>query len=121
MIGTHQQVSVGLNILYGVGTLQYTPNGNIFSGPFPVAGVAGGVAGGGVLVIVLVAMIVIISIVIYSRSSKRKNAQVASLLMQMETMESAMADECKRGGWAWLVLTWVRLYYSDRGYYKTLM
>ena len=94
-------MSVGLSLSYSVGSLQYVSNGGGGSTstgePFPVAAVGGGVGGGGVLVVVVVAMIVIISVVVYGRSSKRKNAQVASLLMQMKSMESAMADECKRG------------------------
>eukprot|EP00731_Ephydatia_muelleri_P021672 Em0014g263a len=91
-------VSVGLNPPYSVGFLQYVSNDkNTFvDGSFPVAAVAGGAGGGGVLVLVVVVVIVIISVVVYGRSSRRKNAQVASLLMQMESMESAMADECKR-------------------------
>ena len=82
-----------------MGFLQYVSNDkNTFvDGSFPVAAVAGGAGGGGVLVLVVVVVIVIISVVVYGRSSRRKNAQVASLLMQMESMESAMADECKRG------------------------
>ncbi|KAL5475138.1 hypothetical protein EMCRGX_G027197 [Ephydatia muelleri] len=91
-------VSAGLSLVYNVGFLQYISygSGGSIERPFPVAAVAGGAGGGGVLVLVVVVVIVIISVVVYGRSSRRKNAQVASLLMQMESMESAMADECKR-------------------------
>eukprot|EP00731_Ephydatia_muelleri_P021674 Em0014g265a len=92
-------VSAGLSLVYNVGFLQYISygSGGSIERPFPVAAVVGGAGGGGVLVVVVVVVvIVIISVVVYGRSSRRKNAQVASLLMQMESMESAMADECKR-------------------------
>ena len=95
-----EQVSAGLSLVYNVGFLQYISygSGGSIERPFPVAAVVGGAGGGGVLVVVVVVVvIVIISVVVYGRSSRRKNAQVASLLMQMESMESAMADECKRG------------------------
>ena len=80
-----------------MGSLQYSYTAASVVQPFPVATVAGAVSAGGVVVVVVVIVIVSVSVAIYARSAKKKEAQVANLLMQMETMESAMADECKRG------------------------
>eukprot|EP00731_Ephydatia_muelleri_P001990 Em0001g1990a len=91
-------VLVGMNLLHNVGFLKYISSGEyrILNAVFPVAAVAGGVGGGGALVVVVLVVIVTISVMVHGRSSKRKNAQVTSLLMQMESMENAMAEECKR-------------------------
>ena len=88
-----------MNLLHNVGFLKYISSGEyrILNAVFPVAAVAGGVGGGGALVVVVLVVIVTISVMVHGRSSKRKNAQVTSLLMQMENMENAMAEECKRG------------------------
>ena len=63
----------------------------------PVAGVAGGVAGGGVSLILLLVLVVAIILVIHRRDSLKKSHQMDALMMQMETLETNMAEECKRG------------------------
>ena len=65
--------------------------------PFPVASVAGGVAGGGVALVLLLVLVVAIIVVVHRRDSVKKSQQVDALLMQMETLETNMAEECKRG------------------------
>ena len=77
------QVSVGLNILYTVGTLQYTPNGNIIIGAFPVAAVAGGVAG----ILLTVALVLSAIMVAHRRDSLKKSYQIQVLMSQVKTQE----------------------------------
>ena len=72
------QVFVGLNILYHVGTLQYTPNGNIINGAFPVAAVAGGVAG----ILLTVALVLSAIMVAHRRDSLKKSYQIQVLMSQ---------------------------------------
>ena len=65
--------------------------------PFPISGVAGGVAGGGVGLILLLVLVVAIIVVVYRRDSVKKRQQVSALMLQMETLETNTAEECKRG------------------------
>eukprot|EP00731_Ephydatia_muelleri_P021568 Em0014g159a len=65
--------------------------------PFPISGVAGGVAGGGVGLILLLVLVVAIIVVVYRRDSVKKRQQVSALMLQMETLETNRAEECKRG------------------------
>ena len=65
--------------------------------PFPISAVAGGMAGGGVGLILLLDLVVAIIVVVYRRDSVKKRQQVSALMLQMETLETNMAEECKRG------------------------
>ena len=96
-------VAVGRFLSYTLGTVTFLPN-NVTSFPssdvvasFPISGVAGGVAGGGVGLILLLVLVVVIIVVVSRRDSVRKRQQVSALMMQMETLKTNMAEECKRG------------------------
>ena len=49
------------------------------------------------LLVLLLLLVVAIIVVVYRRDSVRKGQQVNALLMQMELLETNMAEECKRG------------------------
>ena len=83
----YQQVSVGLNILYSVGTLQYTPNGNTIIGAFPVAAVAGSVAGGVAGILLTVTLVLSAIVVAHRRDSLKKSYQIQVLMSQVKTQE----------------------------------
>ncbi|KAL5475134.1 hypothetical protein EMCRGX_G027193 [Ephydatia muelleri] len=89
------------NVVVSVGRLlSYTP-GSISLvtstvASFPIPAVAGGVAGGGVGLILLLVLVVAIIVVVYRRDSVKKRQQVSALMLQMETLETNMAEECKR-------------------------
>ena len=87
-------VSVGRSLSYTPGSITLVTSTAL---PFPVAGVAGGVAGGGVSLILLLVLVVAIILVIHRRDSLKKSHQMDALMMQMETLETNMAEECKRG------------------------
>ena len=87
-------VAVGRFLFYTPGSITFVSN-NVAS--FPISAVAGGVAGGGVGLILLLVLVVVIIVVVSRRDSVRKRQQVSALMMQMETLESNMAEECKRG------------------------
>eukprot|EP00731_Ephydatia_muelleri_P021571 Em0014g162a len=65
--------------------------------PFPISGVAGGVTGGGVGLILLLVLVVAIIVVVNRRDSVKKRKQVSALMVQIETLETNMAEECRRG------------------------
>ena len=52
---------------------------------------------GGAVLILLLVLVVTIAVVVHRRNSVKKSRQVGALLMQMETLETNMAEECKRG------------------------
>ena len=85
-------VSVGKSLFYKPGSITF-----VVGSPLPVARVAGGVAGGGVSLILLLFLVVAIMLVAHRRDSLKKSRQVDALMMQMETLETNMAEECKRG------------------------
>ena len=101
-----------LQVVVSVGRfLYYTPGSVtlVAVSPLPVAGVVGGVAGGGVSLVLLLAMlalVVAIILVVHRRDSLKKSCQVDALMMQMETLETNMAEECKRGN-IMCVCVWV--------------
>ncbi|KAL5475131.1 hypothetical protein EMCRGX_G027190 [Ephydatia muelleri] len=93
-------ISVGQSLSYTLGSITFLTNENVVvtsAVPFPIFGVAGGVAGGGVGLILLLALVVAIIVVVYRRDSVKKRQQVSALMVQMETLETKMAEECKRG------------------------
>ena len=81
------QASVGLNILYSVGTLEYTPNGNLIIGAFPVAVVAGSVAGGMASILLTVAIVLSAIVMAHRRDSLMKSYQIQVLMSQVKTQE----------------------------------
>ena len=92
-----------LQVVIAVGRfLSYTPDSITFVSltnnvpSFPILGVAGGVAGGGVGLILLLVLVVVIIVVVSRRDSVRKR-QVSAFMMQMETLKTNMAEECKTG------------------------
>ena len=87
-------VSVGRLLSYTPGSISLVTSTVV---PFPISGVAGGVAGGGVGLIFLLVLVVAIIVVVYRRDSVKKRQQVSALMVQMETLETNMAEECKRG------------------------
>ncbi|KAL5475125.1 hypothetical protein EMCRGX_G027184 [Ephydatia muelleri] len=86
-------VSVGRLLSYTPGSISLVTSNVV---PFPISGVAGGVAGGGVGLILLLVLVVAIIVVVYRRDSVKKRQQVSALMVQMETLETNMAEECKR-------------------------
>eukprot|EP00731_Ephydatia_muelleri_P021558 Em0014g149a len=90
-------ISVGQSLSYTLGSITFLTNAVVTSAvPFPISGVAGGVAGGGVGLILLLVLVVAIIVVVYRRDSVKKRQQVSALMVQMETLETNMAEECKR-------------------------
>ena len=85
-------VSVGRFLYYTPGRIMF-----VVVSPLSVAGVAGGVAGGGVILLLLLVLVVAIILLIHRRDSLKKSRQVDALMIQMETLETNMAEECKRG------------------------
>ena len=79
-------VSVGRSLSYTPGSITLLTSTAL---PFPVAGVAGGVAGGGVSLILLIVAIILVA----CRRESVMRSQVDVLLMQMKTL----AEENKRG------------------------
>ena len=79
-------VSVGRSLSYTPGSITFVTSTAL---PFPVAGVAGGVAGGGVSLILLIVAIILVA----CRRESVMRSQVDVLLMQMKTL----AEENKRG------------------------
>ena len=79
-------VSVGRSLSYAPGSITFVTSS---ASQFPVAGVAGGVAGGGVCLVLLIAAVIL---VVRRRESVMKS-QVDVLMMQMKTL----AEENKRG------------------------
>ena len=91
-------ISVGQSLSYILGSITFLINPVVTSViPFPISGVAGGVAGGGVGLILLLVLVVAIIVVVYRRDSMKKRQQVSALMVQMETLETNMVEECKRG------------------------
>ena len=91
-------VSVGQSLSYTIGSITFLTNTvETVVIPFPISGVAGGVAGGGVGLILLLVLVVAIIVVVYRRDSVKKRQQVSALMVQMETLETNRAEECKRG------------------------
>eukprot|EP00731_Ephydatia_muelleri_P021662 Em0014g253a len=86
-------VSVGRLLSYTPGSISLVTSNVV---PFPIPAVAGGVAGGGVGLILLLVLVVAIIVVVYRRDSVKKRQQVSALMVQMETLETNMAEECKR-------------------------
>ena len=87
-------VSVGRLLSYTPGSISLVTS-TVAS--FPIPAVAGGVAGGGVGLILLLVLVVAIIVVVYRRDSVKKRQQVSALMVQMETLETNMAEECKKG------------------------
>ena len=93
-------ISVGQSLSYTLGSITFLTNANAVvtsAVPFPISVVAGGVAGGGVGLILLLVLVVAIIVVVYRRDSVKKRQQVSALMVQMETLKTNMAEECKRG------------------------
>ena len=91
-------MKVGKFLSYTPGVVTYfTGTSPPSSVPFFVVPVAVGV-GGGVLVLFLVMVVVMVVVIVrYKWDSTKKSHQVDNLLMMLETWETNMADECKRG------------------------
>ena len=87
-------VSVGRSLSYTPGSITLVTS---TVSQFPVTKVVGGVAGGGVSLFLLLVLVVAIVLVAHRRDSLKKRRQVNALMMQMETLETNMAEECKRG------------------------
>ena len=91
-------ISVGQSLSYTLGSITFLTNAVVASAvPFPITAVAGGVVGGGVGLILLLVLVMAIIVVVYRRDSVKKRQQVSALMLQMETLETNMAEECKRG------------------------
>ncbi|KAL5475057.1 hypothetical protein EMCRGX_G027105 [Ephydatia muelleri] len=91
-------ISVGQSLSYTLGSITFVTNAVVTSAvPFPISGVAGGVTGGGVGLILLLVLVVAIIVVVNRRDSVKKRKQVSALMVQIETLETNMAEECRRG------------------------
>ena len=91
-------VSVGQSLSYTLGSITFLTNTvETVAVPFPISGVAGGVAGGGVGLFLLLVLVVAIIVVVNRRDSVKKRQQVSALMVQMETLETNRVEECKRG------------------------
>ena len=88
------QVRIGLKLNFSAGQLTY----DVISAT-SIAPIIGGAVGGGVLLLLLLFCIIpLILLIIYSaRQSKKKDQRFVNLLVQMESMELEMADQCKQG------------------------
>ena len=89
---------MGQSLFYTLGSITFLTNTaiTVSAVPFPISAVAGGVAGGVGLILLLVLVVAII-VVVYRRDSVKKRQQVSALMVQMETLETNTAEECKRG------------------------
>ena len=93
-ITTTFQVSFGQNINNTVGQIEYISQGSTSE----IAPIIGGVVGGVVILVIIVLVVCFIPIILFSiKQSKQKDKKLVNLLVQMESMELEMADQCKQG------------------------
>ena len=79
-----------MNLLYNVGSLQYTYSGGNVVQAFPVAAVAGGVAGGVAGLFLFIAVVMASIVVVHRRDSVKKRYQIDVLMSQVMANDNEM-------------------------------
>ena len=92
----HEQIYIGENLNYMVGQIDYQPEDegdDVFDFLYIIIAVAV------VIFLIILSFLIILCVVVqrYRKKEKESERLFADLQMQLEEMESGLADECKTG------------------------